>query len=123
MRVFFSTPVRRLSGIVSRDGEAKNLPRAFNAHREVYELLESACLKYNMGFWRPGAGIIHQIVLQDYAFPGGLMAGTDSHTPNAGSLGMLALGVGGADAVDVMAGLPMEMTAPKLLGVRLEGSL
>lgn len=109
--------------IVNRDGKAKNLPRAFNAHREVYELLESACPKYNMGFWRPCGGIIHKIVLQDYAFSGGMMVGTDSHTPNAGSLGMLVIGVGGADAVDVMAGLPMEMTAPKLLGVRLEGLL
>ncbi|KAH8429205.1 uncharacterized protein LDX57_006872 [Aspergillus melleus] len=109
--------------IVSRDGEAEDLPRALDAHREVYEFVESACRKYNMGFWRPGAGIIHQIVLENYAFPGGMIVGTDSHTPNAGGLGMVAIGVGGADAVDVMAGLPFEMTAPKLLGVRLTGSL
>ncbi|PLB51460.1 putative aconitase [Aspergillus steynii IBT 23096] len=109
--------------IVSRDGEEHDLPRALDAHREVYEFMESACQKYNMGFWRPGAGIIHQIVLENYAFPGGMMVGTDSHTPNAGGLGMLAIGVGGADAVDVMAGLPLEMTAPKLLGVRLTGEL
>ncbi|KAI9046020.1 putative aconitase [Aspergillus affinis] len=109
--------------IVSRDGEAEDLPRALDAHREVYDFMESACRKYNMGFWRPGAGIIHQIVLENYAFPGGMIVGTDSHTPNAGGLGMVAIGVGGADAVDIMAGLPFEMIAPKLLGVRLTGSL
>ncbi|XHG01917.1 hypothetical protein AWENTII_005286 [Aspergillus wentii] len=109
--------------IVSRDGEAQDLPRALDAHREVYEFMESACQKYNMGFWKPGAGIIHQIVLENYAFPGGMMVGTDSHTPNAGGMGMIAIGVGGADAVDVMAGLPLELTAPKVLGVRLTGQL
>lgn len=77
--------------IVSRDGETKDLPHALDAHKEVYELLESACQKYNMGFWRPGAGIIHQIVLENYAFPGGMMVGTDSHTLNAGGMGMLQL--------------------------------
>ncbi|WP_250129541.1 aconitase family protein, partial [Escherichia coli] len=82
-----------------RDGEAQDLPRALNVHKEVYEFLESACQKYNMGFWMPGAGIIHQIVLENYAFPGGMMVGTDSHTPNAGGMGMIAIGVGGADAV------------------------
>ncbi|KAJ5319583.1 uncharacterized protein N7506_012287 [Penicillium brevicompactum] len=109
--------------IVSRDGEAQDLPRAIEAHREVYDFMESACQKYNMGFWKPGAGIIHQIVLENYAFPGGMMVGTDSHTPNAGGMGMIAIGVGGADAVDVMAGLPLELTAPKVLGVRLTGQL
>lgn len=109
--------------IVSRDGETKDLSRALDAHREVYEFMESACQKYNMGFWKPGAGIIHQIVLENYAFPGGMMIGTDSHTPNAGGLGMVAIGVGGADAVDVMAGLPLELKAPKVLGVHLTGQL
>ncbi|KAJ5613731.1 hypothetical protein N7528_007385 [Penicillium herquei] len=109
--------------IVSRDGEAQDLARALEAHREVYEFMESACQKYNMGFWKPGAGIIHQIVLENYAFPSGMMIGTDSHTPNAGGLGMIAIGVGGADAVDVMAGLPLELKAPKVLGVRLTGEL
>ncbi|PYI09512.1 aconitase [Aspergillus sclerotiicarbonarius CBS 121057] len=109
--------------IVSRDGEAHDLPRAVAAHHEVYEFLESASQKYAMGFWKPGAGIIHQIVLENYAFPGGLMIGTDSHTPNAGGLGMLAIGVGGADAVDGMAGLPVEVKAPRVLGVRLTGRL
>lgn len=76
-----------------------------------------------MGFWKPGAGIIHQTVLENYAFPGGMMVGTDSHTPNAGGMGMIAIGVGGADAVDVMAGLPFELTAPHIIGVRLTGQL
>ncbi|GKZ23454.1 hypothetical protein AbraIFM66951_008488 [Aspergillus brasiliensis] len=109
--------------IVSRDGETQDLARAFDTHKEVYEFLETACQKYNMGFWKPGAGIIHQIVLENYAFPGGMMIGTDSHTPNAGGLGMIAIGVGGADAVDVMAGLPLELQAPKVLGVHLTGRL
>ncbi|CAG7940112.1 unnamed protein product [Penicillium olsonii] len=109
--------------IVSRDGEAEDLSRALDSHREVYEFMESACQKYDMGFWKPGAGIIHQIVLENYAFPSGMMIGTDSHTPNAGGLGMIAIGVGGADAVDVMAGLPLELKAPKILGVRLTGEL
>ena len=109
--------------IISRDGEAEDLPRALIAHREVYEFLKSACQKYNMGFWRPEAGIIHQIVLENYAFPGGMMVGTDSHTPNAGGMGMIAIGVGGADAVDVMSGLPWELTAPQVLGVCLHGEL
>ncbi|KAL4903853.1 hypothetical protein BDW74DRAFT_168705 [Aspergillus multicolor] len=109
--------------IVSRDGEASDLPRALEAHREVYDFMESACQKYKMGFWKPGAGIIHQIVLENYAYPGGMMVGTDSHTPNAGGMGMIAIGVGGADAVDVMAGLPLELTAPRILGVRLHGAL
>lgn len=109
--------------IVSRDGEKKDMSRALEAHSEVYEFMESACQKYNMGFWKPGAGIIHQIVLENYAFPGGMMIGTDSHTPNAGGLGMAAIGVGGADAVDVMAGLPLELKTPHVLGVRLTGKL
>lgn len=109
--------------IISRDGEAEDLPRALIAHREVYGFLKSACQKYNMGSWRPEAGIIHQIVLENYAFPGGMMVGTDSHTPNAGGMGMIAIGVGGADAVDVMSGLPWELTAPQVLGVRLHGEL
>lgn len=85
--------------------------------------MKSACQRYNMGFWKPGAGIIHQIVLENYAFPGGMMVGTDSHTPNAGGMGMIAIGVGGADAVDVMAGLPLELIAPRVLGVKLTGEL
>ncbi|KAL4991881.1 putative aconitase [Aspergillus falconensis] len=109
--------------IVSRDGEEADLPRALEIHREVYDFMESACQKYKMGFWRPGAGIIHQIVLENYAYPAGMMVGTDSHTPNAGGMGMIAIGVGGADAVDVMAGLPLELTAPRILGVRLRGAL
>ncbi|RDH23126.1 aconitase [Aspergillus niger ATCC 13496] len=109
--------------IVSRDGETQDLARALDNHKEVYDFLESACQKYNMGFWKPGAGIIHQIVLENYAFPSGMMIGTDSHTPNAGGLGMIAIGVGGADAVDVMAGLPLELQAPQVLGVRLTGQL
>jgi aconitate hydratase len=109
--------------IVSQDGEEVDLSRALEAHREVYDFMESACQKYKMGFWRPGAGIIHQIVLENYAYPAGMMVGTDSHTPNAGGMDMIAIGVGGADAVDVMAGLPLELTAPRILGVRLHGAL
>lgn len=109
--------------IVSREGGAQDLPRAVDMHKEVYDFMASACQRYNMGFWKPGAGIIHQIVLENYAYPGGLMIGTDSHTPNAGGLGMIAIGVGGADAVDVMAGLPFEVKAPKIIGVRLTGQL
>jgi aconitate hydratase len=89
----------------------------------VYDFLSSAGAKYGMGFWKPGSGIIHQIVLENYAFPGGLMIGTDSHTPNAGGLGMCAIGVGGADAVDVMAGMAWELKCPKVIGVELTGSL
>merc|ERR1712085_222660 len=90
---------------------------------EVYGFLSSAAKKFGMGYWGPGAGIIHQTVLENYAFPGGMMIGTDSHTPNAGGLGMCAIGVGGADAVDVMADIPWELKAPKVLGVKLTGSL
>src|SRR3989441_5401070 len=96
---------------------------ALDENSEVYKFLESASRKYGIGFWKPGAGIIHQVVLENYAFPGGLMIGTDSHTPNAGGLGMLAIGVGGADAGEVMAGLPWEVLHPKLIGVRLTGKL
>src|SRR5574341_2567281 len=92
-------------------------------NNEVYQFLESACRKYGIGFWKPGAGIIHQVVLENYAFPGGLIIGTDSHTPNGGGLGMLAIGVGGADAAEVMSGLPWEVKCPKLIGVYLKGSL
>ncbi len=104
-------------------GSQKDLLRAMDENREVYNFLASAAKKYGIGFWKPGSGIIHQVVLENYAFPGGLMIGTDSHTPNAGGLGMLAIGVGGADAGEVMAGLPWEVLHPKLVGVRLTGKL
>lgn len=100
-----------------------DLKRAVDTNKEVYDFLASAAKKYGMGFWKPGSGIIHQIVLENYAFPGGLMIGTDSHTPNAGGLGMCAIGVGGADAVDVMADIPWELKAPKVIGVKLTGAL
>ena len=92
--------------------------RAVDENKEVYNFLASAAKKYGIGFWKPGSGIIHQVVLENYAFPGGLIIGTDSHTPNGGGLGMLAIGVGGADAGEVMAGLPWEVLHPKLIGVR-----
>lgn len=104
-------------------GAVADLQHAQITNKEVYDFLSSSAAKYGIGFWRPGSGIIHQIVLENYAFPGGLMIGTDSHTPNAGGLGMAAVGVGGADAVDVMAGLPWEVKAPKVIGVRLKGRL
>ncbi len=109
--------------IQAQIGGAKDLDRAINLNKEVYDFLASACAKYNIGFWKPGSGIIHQIVLENYAFPGALIIGTDSHTPNAGGLGQLAIGVGGADAVDVMSGLPWELKAPKILGVKLTGKM
>ncbi|EME39951.1 aconitate hydratase-like protein [Dothistroma septosporum NZE10] len=109
--------------IEAQVGGEKDLARAYDINKEVYDFLASSCAKYNIGFWKPGSGIIHQIVLENYAFPGGLMIGTDSHTPNAGGLGMVAVGVGGADAVDVMANLPWEVKAPKIIGVRLTGKL
>src|SRR3989442_4651217 len=96
---------------------------ALDENSEVYKFLESASRKYGIGFWKPGAGIIHQVVLENYAFPGGLMIGTDSHTPNAGGLGMLAVGVGGLDAAEVMAGFPWELLYPKRIGVYLKGEL
>lgn len=104
-------------------GAAKDLDTAVNINAEVYDFLATVSNKYGIGFWKPGAGIIHQIVLENYAFPGGMMIGTDSHTPNAGGLGMLAIGVGGADAVDVMVGMPWELKMPKLIGVKLSGKL
>ncbi|WP_397599346.1 aconitate hydratase [Silvanigrella sp.] len=100
-----------------------DLATANKENSEVYEFLANVSKKYGIGFWKPGAGIIHQVVLENYAFPGGMMIGTDSHTPNAGGLGMIAIGVGGADAVDVMAGIPWELKFPKLIGVKLTGSL
>ncbi len=109
--------------IQAQIGAEKDLERAEVENKEVYEFLESICRKFGIGFWKPGAGIIHQVVLENYAFPGGLMIGTDSHTPNAGGLGMLAIGVGGADAVDVMAGMQWELKWPKLIGVKLSGKL
>lgn len=109
--------------IVGRDGSNKDLAGALTSHGEVYEFMSSACQRYNMGFWKPNAGIIHQIVLEHYAYPGGMLIGTDSHTPNAGGLGMIAIGVGGADAVDVMSGLPFVITAPSVIGVKLTGQL
>ena len=104
-------------------GGVKDLKRAKEENKEVYDFLATATAKYGMGFWKPGSGIIHQIVLENYAFPGGLMIGTDSHTPNAGGLGMVAIGVGGADAVDVMANIPWELKCPNVIGVKLTGKL
>lgn len=109
--------------IQAQVGAEADLKNALKGNQEVYDFLASVASKYGLGFWRPGAGIIHQVVLENYAFPGGMMIGTDSHTPNAGGLGMVAIGVGGADAVDVMAGLPWELKYPKLIGVRLTGQL
>ncbi|KAE8150447.1 aconitate hydratase [Aspergillus avenaceus] len=109
--------------IEAQVGGDKDLARANEINKEVYDFLASSTAKYNIGFWKPGSGIIHQIVLENYAFPGGLMIGTDSHTPNGGGLAMAAIGVGGADAVDVMAGLPWELKAPKVIGVKLTGEL
>ena len=109
--------------IQAKTGAKEDLDTALNTNKEVYEFLSSVCNKYGLGFWKPGAGIIHQVVLENYAFPGGLMIGTDSHTPNAGGLGMLAIGVGGADASDVMAGLAWELKWPKLIGIKLTGRL
>ena len=109
--------------IQARVGADKDLQEAINKNNEVFNFLSSVCNKYGIGFWKPGAGIIHQVVLENYAFPGGMMIGTDSHTVNAGGLGMVAVGVGGADAVDVMAGMPWELKFPKLIGVKLTGKL
>ncbi len=107
--------------IQARVGSSIDLGNAVNDNREVYDFLASVSKKFGIGFWKPGSGIIHQVVLENYAFPGGMMIGTDSHTPNAGGLGMLAIGVGGADAVDVMAGMPWELKFPKVIGVHLKG--
>ena len=109
--------------IQAKIGADTDLNVAKDINREVYDYLESVSNKYGVGFWKPGAGIIHQVVLENYAFPGGMMIGTDSHTVNAGGLGMVAIGVGGADAVDVMAGLPWELKFPKLIGIKLTGEL
>jgi aconitate hydratase len=104
-------------------GALKDLPAACETNKEVYDFLHSVALRYGIDFWQPGAGIIHQVVLENYAFPGGMMVGTDSHTPNAGGLGMVAVGVGGADAVDVLTAQPWELKMPRLIGVRLRGQL
>jgi aconitate hydratase len=109
--------------IQAQVGAKDDLLRATEENKEVFDFLESISRKYGVGFWKPGAGIIHQVVLENYAFPGGLMIGTDSHTPNAGGLGMIAIGVGGADAVDVMAGMPWELKWPKIIGVKLIGKM
>ena len=109
--------------IQAKNGAGTDLQSALNTSNEVFNFLESVSNKYGLGFWKPGAGIIHQVVLENYAFPGGMMIGTDSHTVNAGGLGMIAIGVGGADAVDVMAGMAWELKFPKLIGVKLTGKL
>ena len=109
--------------IQAKLGASKDLQEGLNQNNEVFNFLSSVCDKYGIGFWKPGAGIIHQVVLENYAFPGGMMIGTDSHTVNAGGLGMVAIGVGGADAVDVMAGMAWELKMPKLIGVKLTGKL
>ncbi|HVX52188.1 MAG TPA: aconitate hydratase [Chitinophagaceae bacterium] len=109
--------------IQAKSGAKEDLDTALAANKEVYDFLASVSNKYGIGFWKPGAGIIHQVVLENYAFPGGMMIGTDSHTPNAGGLGMIAIGVGGADACDVMAGLPWELKWPKLIGIKLTGKM
>jgi aconitate hydratase len=109
--------------IQAKTGAKQDLDTALAVNKEVYDFLASVSNKYGIGFWKPGAGIIHQVVLENYAFPGGMMIGTDSHTPNAGGLGMIAIGVGGADACDVMAGLPWELKWPKLIGVKLKGKM
>lgn len=109
--------------IQAKNGAKEDLDTAVAVNKEVYDFLASVSNKYGIGFWKPGAGIIHQVVLENYAFPGGMMIGTDSHTPNAGGLGMIAIGVGGADACDVMAGLPWELKWPKLIGIKLTGKM
>jgi aconitate hydratase len=109
--------------IVAKSGAKQDLQVAEVTNKEVYDFLASVSNKYGIGFWKPGAGIIHQVILENYAFPGGMMIGTDSHTVNAGGLGMIAIGVGGADAVDVMAGMPWELKLPKLIGIKLTGKL
>ena len=109
--------------IQAKIGADADLQEALNSSNEVFNFLQSVSEKYGIGFWKPGAGIIHQVVLENYAFPGGMMIGTDSHTVNAGGLGMVAIGVGGADAVDVMAGMAWELKFPKLIGVKLTGKL
>ena len=122
-RVAVPTTVHCDHLVRARDGATDDLVRARETNGEVYAFLRSASAKYGAGFWEPGAGIIHQTVLEHYAFPGGMMIGTDSHTPNAGGLGMVAVGVGGADAMEVMAGLPLSLRWPRVIGVRLTGAL
>ncbi|MBC8124143.1 MAG: aconitate hydratase, partial [Candidatus Kapabacteria bacterium] len=109
--------------IRAEHGATEDLAKSLTENKEVFDFLASVSEKYGIGFWKPGAGIIHQVVIENYAFPGGMMIGTDSHTPNAGGMGMLAIGVGGADAVDVMAGMPWELQMPKLIGVKLTGKM
>src|SRR5690606_14811612 len=109
--------------IQAKVGADQDLATAVDVNKEVYAFLSSISNKFGIGFWKPGAGIIHQVVLENYAFPGGMMIGTDSHTPNAGGLGMIAIGVGGADAVDVMAGLAWKLKQPKLIGVKLTAKM
>ena len=109
--------------IMAKQGAVEDLRNSLSASGEVFNFLESVSDKYGIGFWKPGAGIIHQVVLENYAFPGGMMIGTDSHTVNARGLGMVDIGVGGADAVDEMAGMPWELKMPKLIGVKLTGKL
>ncbi|MBT7463346.1 MAG: aconitate hydratase, partial [Bacteroidetes bacterium] len=109
--------------IQAKTGAETDLNSAIDNNKEVYEFLSDVSNKFGIGFWKPGAGIIHQVIIENYAFPGGMMIGTDSHTVNAGGLGMVAVGVGGADAVDVMAGMPWELKFPKLIGVKLSGKL
>src|SRR6266480_5198206 len=122
-RVAVPTTVHCDHLIQARVGAEIDLKNAVDANSEVYEFLRTVSAKYGIGFWKPGSGIIHQVVLEQYAFPGGMMLGTDSHTPNAGGLGMVAIGVGGADAVDVMAGWPFNTKVPKVIGVHLTGRL
>ncbi|KAF6816786.1 aconitate hydratase [Colletotrichum musicola] len=122
-RVRVPTSVHSDHLIVAEKGDKEDLTRAASDHREVYAFLSSAARKYGIGYWKPGAGIIHTTIFENYAFPGGLMIGTDSHTPNAGGMGMLGIGVGGADAVDAMSGMPWELACPKVVGVRLAGKL
>jgi aconitate hydratase len=122
-RVAVPTTVHCDHLIQAETGAKEDLLRAFDDNKEVYDFLASVSRKYGIGFWKPGSGIIHQVVLENYAFPGGMMIGTDSHTPNAGGLGMIAIGVGGADAVDVMAGMPWELKFPRIIGVHLTGRM
>src|SRR4029077_10246348 len=109
--------------IQARVNADTDLKVALDVNSEVYEFLRAVSAKFGIGFWKPGSGIIHQVVLEHYAFPGGMMIGTDSHTPNAGGLGMLAIGVGGLDATEVMAGFPWELLYPKRIGIHLKGEL
>ncbi len=123
MRVAVPSTVHCDHLIQAKEGAEDDLRTALDTNREVYDFLGSVSNKYGIGFWKPGAGIIHQVILENYAFPGGMMIGTDSHTVNAGGLGMVAIGVGGADAVDVMAGMPWELKFPRIVGVKLTGRL